>query len=92
MISQKASKPRDHLQAWKTLFVACLKSVCRKSKLWQQQALIRNVLKYPAEMHSGQQAQLFKVDPNDWQAFRDHVQAIGAPDPGDEEADDFHAV
>jgi hypothetical protein len=28
-------------------------------------------------------------DPDDWNAFREHVQAIGAPDPGDEEPDDF---
>lgn len=28
-------------------------------------------------------------DPDDWEAFREHVRAIGAPDPGDEEAYDF---
>ena len=28
-------------------------------------------------------------DPDDWQAFREHVIAIGAPDPGDEEPEDF---
>ena len=28
-------------------------------------------------------------DPNDWDAFREHLMAIGAPDPGDEEPDDF---
>jgi len=28
-------------------------------------------------------------DPDDWEAFREHVQAIGAPDPGDEEPNDF---
>ena len=31
-------------------------------------------------------------DPDDWEAFREHVQAIRAPDPGDEEAHDFRAV
>jgi len=28
-------------------------------------------------------------DPNDWEAFREHLTAIGAPDPGDDEPDDF---
>jgi hypothetical protein len=28
-------------------------------------------------------------DPTDWSAFRQHVMAIGAPDPGEQEADDF---
>lgn len=28
-------------------------------------------------------------DPTDWQAFRKHVMAIGAPDPGEQEPDDF---
>jgi hypothetical protein len=28
-------------------------------------------------------------DPNDWAACREHLMAIGAPDPGDEEPDDF---
>jgi hypothetical protein len=28
-------------------------------------------------------------DPTDWSAFREHVMAIGAPDPGADEADDF---
>lgn len=28
-------------------------------------------------------------DPNDWHAFREHLQAIGAPDPGEEEPADF---
>jgi len=28
-------------------------------------------------------------DPTDWEAFRQHVMAIGAPDPGEQEADDF---
>ncbi len=31
-------------------------------------------------------------DPDDWQAFREHVQAIGAPDPGEDEPDDFHSA
>jgi hypothetical protein len=31
-------------------------------------------------------------DPDDWHAFREHLQAIGAPDPGDDEADDFHGA
>lgn len=30
-------------------------------------------------------------DPDDWEAFREHVQAIGAPDPGDDEPEDFRA-
>jgi hypothetical protein len=30
-------------------------------------------------------------DPNDYQAFREHVMAIGAPDPGEEEPEDFAA-
>lgn len=30
-------------------------------------------------------------DPNDWEAFRQHVQALGAPDPGEEEPEDFAA-
>jgi hypothetical protein len=28
-------------------------------------------------------------DPSDWSAFRQHVIAIGAPDPGEQEPDDF---
>ena len=28
-------------------------------------------------------------DPSDWSAFREHLMAIGAPDPGEEEASDF---
>ena len=28
-------------------------------------------------------------DPTDWEAFRQHEMAIGAPDPGQQEADDF---
>ena len=28
-------------------------------------------------------------DVNDWSAFRDHLKGIGAPDPGEEEAEDF---
>ncbi len=28
-------------------------------------------------------------DPNDWNAFREHMKGIGAPDPGEEEAEDF---
>jgi hypothetical protein len=28
-------------------------------------------------------------DANDWSAFRDHLKAIGAPDPGEDEAEDF---
>ena len=28
-------------------------------------------------------------DANDWSAFREHLKAIGAPDPGEEEAEDF---
>lgn len=28
-------------------------------------------------------------DPTDWKAFREHVTAIGAPDPGGDEPDDF---
>ncbi|HEU5317659.1 MAG TPA: hypothetical protein VFX49_16220 [Chloroflexota bacterium] len=28
-------------------------------------------------------------DANDWNAFREHLKAIGAPDPGEEEAEDF---
>ncbi len=28
-------------------------------------------------------------DPTDWSAFREHVMAIGAPDPGTTEPDDF---
>ena len=28
-------------------------------------------------------------DANDWGAFREHLKAIGAPDPGEEEAEDF---
>ena len=28
-------------------------------------------------------------DPNDYQAFREHLRRIGAPDPGDEEPEDF---
>ena len=28
-------------------------------------------------------------DATDWSAFRQHVMAIGAPDPGEQEADDF---
>ena len=28
-------------------------------------------------------------DPTDYQAFRQHVTALGAPDPGDAEIDDF---
>jgi hypothetical protein len=28
-------------------------------------------------------------DPTDWSAFRQHVTAIGAPDPGEQEPDDF---
>ena len=28
-------------------------------------------------------------DVNDWNAFREHLKAIGAPDPGEEEAEDF---
>ena len=28
-------------------------------------------------------------DPTDYQAFRQHVMAIGAPDPGERESDDF---
>ena len=28
-------------------------------------------------------------DVNDWSAFRDHLKAIGAPDPGEDEAEDF---
>ena len=28
-------------------------------------------------------------DPNDWSAFREHMKGIGAPDPGEEEAEDF---
>jgi hypothetical protein len=28
-------------------------------------------------------------DPTDYQAFREHVTAIGAPDPGESEIDDF---
>ena len=28
-------------------------------------------------------------DTNDWSAFRDHLKAIGAPDPGEDEAEDF---
>lgn len=28
-------------------------------------------------------------DPTDYQAFRQHVTAIGAPDPGEQEIDDF---
>jgi hypothetical protein len=28
-------------------------------------------------------------DPTDYQAFRQHVIALGAPDPGDQEIDDF---
>jgi hypothetical protein len=28
-------------------------------------------------------------DGNDWNAFREHLKAIGAPDPGEEEAEDF---
>ena len=28
-------------------------------------------------------------DPNDYQAFREHVMAIGAPDPGEDEPEDF---
>jgi hypothetical protein len=28
-------------------------------------------------------------DPTDYQAFRQHLMAIGAPDPGDAEIDDF---
>jgi len=31
-------------------------------------------------------------DPTDYQAFRQHLLAIGAPDPGDEEPSDFHPV
>jgi hypothetical protein len=30
-------------------------------------------------------------DPNDWAAFRQHVQALGAPDPGEDEPEDFAA-
>jgi hypothetical protein len=28
-------------------------------------------------------------DPNDYAAFREHLMAIGAPDPGEEEPEDF---
>jgi hypothetical protein len=28
-------------------------------------------------------------DPTSWAAFRQHVMAIGAPDPGEQAADDF---
>jgi hypothetical protein len=28
-------------------------------------------------------------DPTQWQAFRQHVLAIGAPDPGEQAPDDF---
>ena len=28
-------------------------------------------------------------DANDWSAFREHLKAIGAPDPGEDEAEDF---
>lgn len=28
-------------------------------------------------------------DPTDYQAFREHVIALGAPDPGEQEPDDF---
>jgi hypothetical protein len=28
-------------------------------------------------------------DPTDYQAFREHVMALGAPDPGESEIDDF---
>jgi hypothetical protein len=28
-------------------------------------------------------------DPTDWAAFRQHLMAIGAPDPGEQEPDDF---
>jgi hypothetical protein len=28
-------------------------------------------------------------DPSDYQAFRRHVTALGAPDPGEQEIDDF---
>ena len=28
-------------------------------------------------------------DPNDWDAFRQHVTALGAPDPGGRPPDDF---
>jgi len=28
-------------------------------------------------------------DPTDWSVFRQHVMAIGAPDPGEQEPDDF---
>jgi hypothetical protein len=28
-------------------------------------------------------------DPTDYKAFRQHVMAIGAPDPGEQEIDDF---
>jgi len=28
-------------------------------------------------------------DANDWNAFREHLKGIGAPDPGEDEAEDF---
>jgi hypothetical protein len=28
-------------------------------------------------------------DPTDWDGFRDHLMALGAPDPGNRPADDF---
>lgn len=31
-------------------------------------------------------------DPSDYQAFRQHLIAIGAPDPGEEEFEDFTAT
>jgi hypothetical protein len=31
-------------------------------------------------------------DPNDYQAFRQHLMDLGAPDPGEEEVEDFRAA
>jgi hypothetical protein len=36
-----------------------------------------------------QQREQNNEDGNDYQAFREHLMAIGAPDPGEEEPEDF---
>ena len=39
-----------------------------------------------------QQRQQNSEDATDWSAFRAHVMAIGAPDPGESAPDDFEAA
>jgi len=54
------------------------------SDLEQQNPQIRQTLQ---EWQSARQSN--GEDPNDWEAFRQHCQAIGAPDPGSEAPQEF---